>query len=560
MLVILVSLVLHLGLGQAEARVRHPEVGFLVVAPDRGFLGNEEVREVYVGFAEKYSGELVFATQKKTEKNIETAIKALKRKKVKKIWVLPLFLSPSNALYQKAVKVLTGRKWGVPMKIGDTMNKSYLTEEILKKRIRDLKKTGSKFLKRMPKEDVLVVIGYGAADEKGETGIREDLEAIVQSTNRSFNFRSTEVVVLYDRIAKKAVRTEASERVVERIALNRAKGERVLVVPFNFGRKATNMMAAWTRIKRKISKFDKVVADGLGVVPHKNVGIWLEKEANLRLPLSDDEIGVVLMPHGSDFNWNETIRENLSPLLSRYKIEYAFSMADPKVIERAVKRLENRGVRAIMLIRVYSLAASFREKTEYILGLNNTYRRGGMTMRVASSAVFTTFGGSEDHPLVAEVMLERAKRLSKDPKKETLILLGHGTDNEEVNGRWMNNLASLAEQLRKNGGSAFKDIRYYTWREDWPDKRKKAVKVIRQMIEEASRDGGTAILVPERTTGQGHADELIEGVRYRYATGFAPHPNFMKWIAGQIEKGKQILQHKVKKAGHLQGEMTEHAS
>ncbi len=447
---IVTGLYIPFGPSQLMAEVIHPEVGFLVVAPDRGFLGNEEVRDAYEAFSKEYATALVFATSKKTAKNIAAGVNVLKAKQVRKIWVLPLFLSPENILYKKALGVLNTQAWGVPMKIGETMDGSYLIEEILKKRIKDLSKKASK--------EVLVVVGSGASNQQEEAEIKEDLEAMLKRVNRSFGFSATEVVVLYDRVAEKAVRKAASDRVVDRIALNRAKGERVVVVPFNFGRKATHMMSSWNRLKRQISKFDNIVANGKGVIPHKNVGIWLEKEANLRLPLSDDEIGVVLMPHGSDFNWNETIRENLEPLIDRYKIEYAFSMADPKVIERAVKRLEKRGVRAIMLIRIYSLAASFREKTEYILGLNGAYRRGGKVIRVASPVVFTTFGGSEDDPLVAEVMLERAKALSKNPKKETLILLAHGTDNEEVNGRWMNNLASIADQMRKNGGSAFKDI------------------------------------------------------------------------------------------------------
>lgn len=537
--------------GPSEAAVIHPEVGFLVLAPDRGFLGNEEVRDVYEEFAKEYSAALVFATNKKTGENLKNGIDVLKQKKVKKIWVLPLFLSPANALYQKAVKALSERKWGVPLKIGGTMKESYLIEEILKERIEDLSKT--------PSKEVLVVVGYGAFDPEGEAAIQEDLEELVGRVNRSFRFRATEVLVMYDWIAEETLRDDAFDRVVERVALNRAKGERVLVVPFNFGRKLTNMMAVWNWVKRRISKYDKIAAGKDGILPHDNVGIWLKKEANRRLPLSDDEIGVVLMPHGSDFNWNETIRGNLTPLLDRYKVEYAFSMADPKVIERAVERLEKRGARAIIVVRIFSLAASFREKTEYILGLNNHYRRGGKTMRIASPAIFTTLGGVERSPLAAEVMLERAKGLSRDPKKETLILLAHGTDNEERNNHWMENLSALADTMRKNGGSAFRDIRYYTWREDWPDKRDESVKIIRRMIEEAGRDGGTAIVVPERTAGQGHGEKYFEGLKYRYATGFSPHPNFLKWVEEKIKEGKRVLQAKVKEAGHLQGEMTEHA-
>ncbi|MFQ5580913.1 MAG: hypothetical protein ACE5FZ_09895, partial [Nitrospiria bacterium] len=132
-------------------------------------------------------------------------------------------------------------------------------------------------------------------------------------------------------------------------------------------------------------------------------------------------------------------------------------------------------------------------------------------------------------------------------------------DNEERNNHWMENLAALADQMRKNGGSDFRDIRFHTWREDWPDKRDESVKVIRSMIEEASLNGGTAIVVPERTAGQGHGDKYFKGLKYRYATGFSPHPNFMKWVEQQIGEGKARLQEKVKKAGYLQGERTEQA-
>lgn len=530
---IAVILCMQFGLAWAKSALIYPEVGFLVVAPDRGFLGNEEVRDVYQAFSEQYTATLVFATGKKTANSITAGINVLKRKKVKIIHVLPLFLSPANILYQKAIGIVNTQKWGVPVIIGETMNESYLIEETLKKRIMALSKHSSK--------EVLVVVGSGAVDQKGEAAIKEDLEAMVQRVIRSFDFSATEIVVLYDRVSEKSIRKEAYDRAMDRIAINQEKGERVLIVPFNFGMKATHMMSEWNRLSREIAKFDKIVADGNGVIPDENVGIWLKKEANRRLPLSDDEIGVVLMPHGADFNWNETIRENLTPLLARHKIEYAFSMADPLVIERAVKRLEKQGVRAIILVRVYSMASSFREKTEYILGLNNANRHGAMAMRITTPVLFVTLGGTENDPLVAEVMLERAKNLSKNPGKETLILLAHGTDDEDVNRRWMENLADIAGQIRKNGGSIFKDIKYHTWQEDWPDKREQATAVIRNMVKEASQDGGVAILIPDRTTGQGHADELLEGVKYRYATGFAPHPNFLKWVEGQIQKGKVKL-------------------
>ena len=61
------------------------------------------------------------------------------------------------------------------------------------------------------------------------------------------------------------------------------------------------------------------------------------------------------------------------------------------------------------------------------------------------------------------------------------------------------------------------------------------------MIEEAQIDGGIAIVVPSRTTGTGPADSFLEGLVYRLATGFAPHPLFSRWVEAQIDVGVGYL-------------------
>src|SRR3546814_8595755 len=41
---------------------------------------------------------------------------------------------------------------------------------------------------------------------------------------------------------------------------------------------------------------------------------WLGQSANRHLPLSDREIGVVVLAHGADWHWNQTLRETVRPL------------------------------------------------------------------------------------------------------------------------------------------------------------------------------------------------------------------------------------------------------
>lgn len=522
----------------------HSEIGFLVFAPDRGFVGNEEVREAFSGLAEQYTGELVFVTEEEAERHFRNGINKLESRNVKGIWALPLFLSPSNGRYLKAVNILREYRGKVPIRIIETMSRSYLTEEILYERVSKLSTT--------PREETLVVVGSGAIDREGEKGIKDDLQSLAERIERRLRLKGSEVVVLYSQEADEELIDDAMTRAVERIALNKRKAKRALVVPFNFGFKHTHMMSLWSDLKLRISQKKGILfAPRLQeeVTPHPNVTLWLKKKANERLPISKEEIGIVFQAHGQDYNWHETMRNAIKPLSEKYKIEIAFGMASSMLIHHAVHRLESRGCRAIVLLRVFGLEYAFREKTKYMLGLLD-HTNMPVMMRISSSSVFVTLGGLEDHPLFAEALLTRAQDLSVKPEKETVILLGHGYGREDINQHFLDVLESLAEQMRAKGGSKFRDIQFHTWREDWPDKREKSIEVIRKMVKDASLDGGAAIVIPARTTGKGHP-ELLKGLEFRYGTGFAPHPNFPKWVDEKIQDGIDLLQQKIQKQDPL---------
>jgi protoheme ferro-lyase len=256
-------------------------------------------------------------------------------------------------------------------------------------------------------------------------------------------------------------------------------------------------------------------------------------------------VGVIAVPHGSEYNWNETMREGLAPLTDDYTIAEAFSMVDPPVIERAVRQLENEGVKAAVMVRIFSMESNFQEKAHYILGLRDTFGRSIMgerfPERIPTHLQMTTLGGLEASPHFAKGLLDRAQAISENPSEETILLLAHGTGSDEKNAHWMENLLSMADTMRAHGGDAFRDIKVHTWREDWPEKRKQTIPEIQQMVKEAS-ENGTALVVPARTTAQGRASQYLEGLDYRYGKGFAPHPQFEAWMREQIETGIDRLQ------------------
>jgi sirohydrochlorin ferrochelatase len=532
----LLAVLLFAGPVQAQSEpAADPDPGLLVLAPDRGFLGNEKARDVVADVRDHTENVgLAFATSEETTSNLTEALSTIDTENG--VVVLPLFLSVHHTLYQTAraamPQVEGGVQWAAPF------GSSYLSEELLFDRVAALSER--------PGDEALVVVGYGATDRTGADSVRADLQASVQRAAEKHGLAGGgEVVVQYARSAPEKASRAAIGRATKTVKTAAGEHERVLVVPYNLGMQYTSMMSSWSWMKRPLGSIDGVVASGEGVLPHPNLERWIRRTATTYRPLSPDEVGVIAVPHGSEYNWNETMREGLAPLTDDYTIAEAFSMVDPPVIERAVRQLENEGVKAAVMVRIFSMESNFQEKAHYILGLRDTFGRSIMgerfPERIPTHLQMTTLGGLEASPHFAKGLLDRAQAISENPSEETILLLAHGTGSDEKNAHWMENLLSMADTMRAHGGDAFRDIKVHTWREDWPEKRKQTIPEIQQMVKEAS-ENGTALVVPARTTAQGRASQYLEGLDYRYGKGFAPHPQFEAWMREQIETGIDRLQ------------------
>lgn len=507
----------------------------LVLAPDRGFLGNEKIRDAVDAFREHASNVgLAFATFEETTSNLNEALSTIDS--ANGVVVLPLFLSTHHTLYRTAraamPEVESGVEWAAPL------GESYLAEEVLFDRVAALSER--------PEQEALVVVGYGAEDTAGADSIRAALRASAERAAAKHGLSGGgEVVVQYARSASEQASQRAMQAAAKQVRGLAQPHERVLVVPYNLGMQYTTMMSSWSWMQRPLQSIDGVVASGEGVLPHPNVERWLRRTATTHRPLSRDEVGVIAVPHGSEYNWNETMRTGLAPLTDDYRVAEAFSMVDPVVVERAVRTLEEEGFKAAVMVRIFSMESSFQEKSHYVLGLQDTFGTSIMgerfPERIRTHLQMTTLGGLEASPHFAKGLLDRAQAISTDPSEETVILLAHGTGSDAENAHWMENLRTMADTMRAHGGDAFRDIKVHTWREDWPEKRKETIPEIQKMVREASQDG-TALVIPARTTARGRASEYLEGLDYRYGKGLAPHPQFEAWMREQIETGIDRLQ------------------
>lgn len=528
-----------------EPEVIEDDVGFLVAAPDRGFLGNEEIADAFAGLKATRNAALLTVTDERTGHDLHVALGALIERGAKRVVVLPLFLSAGEARFGVLERALADHGGMVSsITMGQRLGDSYFAAELLADRLRAIEE---------PAGRRVVIAGHGAADEAGAARLRGDLERIAAHASAGLGFESVQVVVWRARDAVEGGRDRAAEAAFGAAVLG---GKCTVVVPFQLGPRMDSMMTFPAFLGQHLHGAAEL-AD-VDVTPDPMIALWMEREARRHVAVEAGEVGVVFLAHGADHHWNQGMREAAARLAAAYPTEFSFSMADPPLIERAVRRLEARGVRRIVVVRVFGLSASFRGTVERLFGID--VERGGPPVvdaghgghgghgghvhgpalpapRIRSSSLITTVGGLEDSAHFAAALLDRASALSQDPGRETVVLVAHGDGDDARNAHWRHLLGSIADQMRAAGGSRFRAIEVGTWREDWPAQREPELRKIRAIVEAASANGGRAIVIPARTTGQGSEREFLDGLRYELGAGFAPHPRFDAWLDEQVARG-----------------------
>ncbi|MCE7917804.1 MAG: cobalamin biosynthesis protein CbiX, partial [Nitrosomonas sp. PRO5] len=525
---------------------------FLIVAADRGFVGNEEIRDAFASFSANHPAALVFVTDERTRQTLQSGLASLHQQNIGRIVVLPLFISAAEPRYQLIRTLVTEENQTIPVTFTKPYGESYFAVEVLATRLRGMQHTAQQHL---------LVVGYGAQNDTHRRAMYDDWMRIVKQASQGVSFRSINSLILLE--AQKDEEPESyGNKTKQQLATAlsslgpAAKNNKNQVIAFALGPKYDSMMSLESRLERLLP--ENAALNHFEIEP-QHLAMWMEREASRNLPLAEEDTGVILFAHGSDFHWNENLRVAVEPLMKRYKIEFAFSMADPYTIERALHKLEQRGAKAAIVVSAFASRSSYRNEIGYLAGLdienqddhihdNNSghgshgghgghAKSGTPVPRILTSLPVIWTGGYEDNPLFASALFDRVLALSKDPARETVILTAHGTQDDRKNDEWLEKLNSIASQMHDQGGQKFKAFKVATWREDWPDKRAPWVKKVRAMVTEASKQGDRVIVIPARTTAVGPEKRFLAGLEFELGEGFAPHPLFTQWVDEQIRQG-----------------------
>ncbi len=296
-----------------------------------------------------------------------------------------------------------------------------------------------------------------------------------------------------------------------------------------------------------------------------------------------EKYGILVIAHGSPGeDWCAPVRDAVAEVDIPYPVELGFLEFVPnETINNAVERLDNAGVTKIIAIPLFvSSHSSHIQEIEYVLGLREmlpmtsehvvvegvemersvvvmgdgyaishvpveTGADGVMRamghpgeeeelIPVETDAEIVLTGAMDDHWLVAGIVADRTADLVADPENETLVLVAHGTDEEDNFGGWVHSTSSLANQARLKLaywsdpaiGLAGTQAAFIHHNETLHPEF-----TLRPIVENAADPVVVPLMVSEGYFTGRKIPGLLENLTYAYdGKALTSHPNVAEWI------------------------------
>lgn len=246
-------------------------------------------------------------------------------------------------------------------------------------------------------------------------------------------------------------------------------------------------------------------------------------------------IGVLVISHGSrNEEWVRLVDEAVAPLAQSlpYPVFSAFlEIVEGRLIQDGIDALERLGVSRIIVVPLFiSSGSTHIEEIAWALGVKETcaFESDLEPIRVRAHILMCAPIDSDDE--CVEIVYEKLKPLSREPSRELVLVVGHGSDLPGFRERWSAVLEAAAEKLRVRGGFAAAEGMLLL-----PDQ------VSRQLAHWRSERPELAVLVAPLFVSEGYFTAKVipgrlEGHDVRYnGRSLLPHPLLTRWMERRID-------------------------
>jgi sirohydrochlorin cobaltochelatase len=167
--------------------------------------------------------------------------------------------------------------------------------------------------------------------------------------------------------------------------------------------------------------------------------------------------GVLVIAHGSkNKDWVHLVDCAVSQAAVDAPLATSFLEYVPgRSVAQGITSLKQQGVTDLAAVPLFvSSGSTHIEEIRHLLGMGGESHKEMIQQAVPGDLVVRLCPAMDDHPLIVEVLAERAGSLSTQPAEEALLLVGHGSDQTGFQERWQAMMESLARQLQAKLGFA----------------------------------------------------------------------------------------------------------
>ena len=258
------------------------------------------------------------------------------------------------------------------------------------------------------------------------------------------------------------------------------------------------------------------------------------------------DLGIIVLTHGAFEPGDTYFANSLMGLAQRHPVSvgYGMAMMNGNHIQSAIDNLEAAGAKKIVCVpAALSANGTVYEQWAFYFG----EREDAVYLdapRMTSNVPMTLAEPMRDHPMASQMLLDHAQEISKNPKNEFVLIVGHGPSEPDDNVAELKVISKHAERVRANGG--FAGVKAYNFQDDAPPEVRGAnVETMRGWIEEANAAGLDVIMVGYLLATRGIQHKIPEdfaGLDFTFnEKGLSSHPDFAKWVeANALEHASQL--------------------
>ena len=256
---------------------------------------------------------------------------------------------------------------------------------------------------------------------------------------------------------------------------------------------------------------------------------------------ADEQLGVLVVAHGSTAEWNANVEAVVTILQRHTPSTAAYLMGkENRKPQEAYDELIAAGVQRIVIVPLLvSSYSSHYEQVRFLGRLRDDYPGSEwmkLTQLHGAAEVVSVTPALDAHPILADILSDRARALSRDPSKESLVIVAHGPNGVADADRWMSAIRQLGVQIQSL--VPFEEIDVRLLRDDAPKPVKdQALAELRNSVATRAESGRVVVmpllLGPGRVLDQ--VPDVLTGLDYLWdGRPVLPDSRIADWVMSQV--------------------------